>query len=76
VNNGRTYDSFFDIRLGVKKETTKKQYDYTFKDFGKFRKAKYKKDWKFNLEQTVKEFKNSETDDIIDTLQEWINQSK
>jgi len=73
VSIGRTYNSFFDVKLAKRSEGTKKQYRYTLKSFEEFTKANYKK----NLEQTVKEFKKiKKIEKIIDNLQEWINQSK
>jgi len=68
----RTYKSFFDDKLAKKKEGTRRQYKYALRDFENFMQLKHN----LNLEQSIHELKNSNTDDIIDLLQSWINNSK
>ena len=67
----RCYDSFFDSKLSKKKEQTKKLYRYALDDFNDF----CKKHLTADLEQSIEHFKAAKTDDIIDVLQEWINDS-
>ena len=67
----RTYDSFFDVKLAQKAPGTRKQYRYALKDFGDHTKIKYN----LSLEQMIQEFKASDIEQIIDTLQDWINSS-
>jgi len=67
----RSYESFFDSKLSKKKPQTRKLYKYSLDDFDKF----CKKHLTANLEQSIENFKEASTDDIIDVLQEWINSS-
>lgn len=74
VIKSRSYDTFFEDYLSLKKEGTRKQYHVTLdSDFEVFTKTKYKK----SLEQMIKEFKKiKKVEKIIDVLQDWVNQSK
>ncbi len=71
LSKQRSYDSFFSQRLNKSKEGTRQAYHYALGDFDKFCKMQFKK----SLEQMLDEFKVAESDDIIDTLQEFMNQS-
>jgi len=68
----RTYETFFSVKLDSKTEGTRKQYHYALQDFENYTKVKHN----LNLQQMVSEFKASNIDTIIDTLQGWINKSK
>jgi len=67
----RNYKSFFDVKLAQKAPGTRKQYQYALKDFEDHAKLKYN----LSLEQMIQEFKASDIEQIIDTLQDWINSS-
>ena len=67
----RSYESFFDSKLSKKKPQTRKLYRYALDDFNTF----CKKHLTANLEQSIDNFKKANTDDIIDVLQLWINDS-
>ncbi len=67
----RSYESFFDTKLSKKKEQTRKLYKYSLDDFDIF----CKKHLTANLEQSIENFKKANTDEIIDVLQLWINNS-
>jgi len=67
----RSYESFFEIKLAKRAEGTRKQYHYALKDFEDYSKKKFN----LNLEQMIEEFKASEIEQVIDTLQGWINKS-
>ena len=71
LSKQRSYDSFFTQRLKKSKEGTRQAYHYALGDFDKFCKMQFKK----SLEEMLAEFKIAETDDVIDTLQEFMNQS-
>ncbi len=67
----RNYESFFEIKLAKRAEGTRKQYHYALKDFEDYSKKKFK----LNLEEMISEFKASDIEQVIDTLQGWINKS-
>ena len=72
ISSQRTYETFFDIKLRTKKAGTKKNYRLALLDFDKFCKKKLTN----SLENLIPEFRNASTEDIIDTLQAWINDTK
>jgi len=72
LSTNRTFETFFDVKLNSKTSGTRKQYHYALKDFEDHVKLKYN----LSLEQIIEEFKASEVEQIIDTLQGWINKSK
>jgi len=72
LKSHRNYETFFKVKLAAKAEVTRKQYGYALMDFEKYVKETHD----FDLEQAVKEFKKTDVDTIIDTLQGWINKSK
>jgi len=67
----RNYESFFEIKLANRAKGTRKQYHYSLKDFEDYSKKKFN----LNLEQMISEFKASDIEQVIDTLQGWINKS-
>jgi len=67
----RSYESFFDTKLSKKKEQTRKLYKYSLDDFDSF----CKKNLTNSLEASIENFKKANTDEIIDVLQLWINNS-
>jgi len=67
----RSYDSFFQKKLNKKKPGTVLCYKFSLKDFENF----CNKSLNGSLEETIEELKISDTESIIDILQEWINQT-
>jgi len=72
LTKNRTLETFFEVKLASKAEGTRRQYHYALQDFEDYSKIKHN----LNLEQMVSEFKNSNIETIIDTLQGWVNKSK
>jgi len=68
----RSLKSFFEVKLANKKEGTRTAYQYAFKDFEKFC---LKLDPPRKMEQIVDEMKIADVEDVIDTIQHWINTS-
>jgi len=68
----RTFETFFDVKLAQKAPGTRKQYHYALQDFEDHIKIKYN----LNLEQKIHDFKSKTVEEIIDTIQLWINKSK
>ncbi len=71
ISKTRNYESFFSIKLKNKKDATKKQYKYAIADFDKFCRSHLTN----SFENLIPEFQTAKTEDIIDTLQSWINES-
>ncbi len=67
----RSYDSFFTKKLNKKKPGTVLCYKFSLKDFENF----CNKSLNGSLEDTIEELKISDTESIIDILQDWINQT-
>lgn len=71
LSKQRTKESFFNVRLSSYSKSTQKQYRQAFDGFENFCMSKFNKD----LEEMIPELKVSNTEDVIDFLQEFINQS-
>lgn len=69
ISKQRSYDTFFDIKLKNRKPGTRKNYRLALLDFDRFCNKRLNK----SLENLIPEFRQASTDDIIDTLQAWIN---
>ncbi len=69
ITSERSYESFFDIKLKNKKPGTRKNYKLALTDFDKF----CRKTMTNSLESLLPEFRNANSEEIIDTLQAWIN---
>jgi len=67
----RSYDSFFQKKLNKRKPGTVLCYKFSLKDFENF----CNKSLNGSLEETIEELKISDTESIIDILQDWINQT-
>ena len=72
LSTQRTYETFFDVKLKNRKEGTRKNYRLALTDFDKFCNRRLDN----SLENLIPEFRNASTENIIDTLQSWINDSK
>jgi len=72
LRGDRTFESFFKVKLANKKEGTRVGYQYGIKEFERFC---AKLDPPRNLEEIIVEMKHAEPEEVIDTIQDWINTS-